>query len=69
MLPIRRLDLQNKAEKLAHDTLVKLVDQILAAKRADPAADTSALEAEIDRHVYALYGLTDVEIALVEGKI
>jgi hypothetical protein len=27
-----------------------------------------ALEAEIDRLVYALYGLTDEEIAVVEGK-
>ena len=49
------------------------VNQILTAKAADrndgPAtADTSALEAEIDRLVYALYGLTDDEIAIVEGN-
>jgi len=25
------------------------------------------LEREIDRHVYALYGLTEEEIAIVEG--
>ena len=31
------------------------------------AADTSALEREIDQHVYALYGLTPEEIAIVEG--
>jgi len=30
--------------------------------------DIPALEAEIDRLVYALYNLTDEEIALVEGK-
>jgi adenine-specific DNA-methyltransferase len=30
--------------------------------------DVSALEAEIDRLVYALYGLTDDEIDVVEGK-
>jgi hypothetical protein len=29
---------------------------------------TSRLEAEIDRLVYALYNLTDDEIALVEGS-
>jgi hypothetical protein len=45
-----------------------LVVRILDAKRADPSADTAALEAEIDRHVYALYGLTEAEIALVEGS-
>ena len=32
-----------------------------------PAADTSALEREIDQQVYALHGLTPEEIAIVEG--
>jgi hypothetical protein len=50
----------------AERNIVTLVDQILAAKRADAAADTRALEAEIDRHVYALYGLTPAEIKIVE---
>ena len=31
-----------------------------------PGADTSALEREIDEHVYALYGLTREEIIIVE---
>ena len=48
--------------------LETLVDQILITKAADPTADTSALEAEIDQLVYGLYGLTDAEIAIVEGK-
>ena len=30
--------------------------------------DTSALEREIDVLVYGLYGLTDEEILIVEGK-
>ena len=46
----------------------ELVDSILTAKKTDPAADTSALEAEIDQLVYKLYGLTDEEIAVVEGR-
>ena len=45
---------------------VRLVDRILAAKAADPDADTSAIESEIDALVYQLYGLTDSEIAAVE---
>ena len=49
-------------------TIAALVDRILAAKKADPAADTKELEAEIDALVYKLYGLTDDEIAIVEGK-
>jgi hypothetical protein len=36
-------------------------------KKKDPA-DTSALEKQIDEMVYALYGLTPDEIAIVEGK-
>ena len=47
--------------------MIELVNNILAAKDADPSADTSELEAEIDRLCYHLYGLTDEEIAVVEG--
>ena len=49
--------------------LTDLVDRILAAKDADPSAETGELEAEIDRLVYALYGLTDEEIAAVERAV
>ena len=48
--------------------IVALVEQILAAKKADKAAEVTALETEIDLLVYALYGLTEDEIAVVEGK-
>jgi hypothetical protein len=51
------------------DRVVDLVTRILAAKAANPTADTSALEREIDRMVYELYGLTEEEIALVEGAL
>ncbi len=47
---------------------VDLVDRILAAKASDPDADTGEEEAEIDRMVYALYGLTEEEAAAVEGR-
>ncbi|MCI0698350.1 hypothetical protein L0337_40900 [candidate division KSB1 bacterium] len=43
-----------------------IANQILAAKRANAAADVSALEGEIDQLVYRLYGLTAEEIAIVE---
>ena len=42
--------------------------KILDVKRANPLTDVAALEAEIDRLVYALYGLTEEEIVVVEGK-
>lgn len=48
--------------------LFKASDQILAPMRADAGAGTSAPEAEIDRHVYALYGLTPAEIKIVEDS-
>lgn len=50
------------------NSISTLVDKILAAKKADSTADTSKLEAEIDRLVYALYGLTNDEIKIVEGR-
>ena len=49
--------------------ITNLVNEILAAKGADPAADTSNLENEIDKLVYDLYDLTDDEIAIVEGSV
>jgi len=32
-------------------------------------SDLSAFKVGIDRMVYQLYGLTDVEIAVVEGRV
>jgi hypothetical protein len=49
--------------------IINKVDQILQQKQQDPAADTSALEAEIDRMVYKLYGLTEEEVRIVEGSM
>jgi adenine-specific DNA-methyltransferase len=46
--------------------IVGLVDQILTAKRANPAADLTAFEVDLNARVTALYGLTPDEIRLVE---
>jgi adenine-specific DNA-methyltransferase len=48
--------------------IIFLVDKILATKKSDPSADTSALESQIDALVYKLYDLTSEEIATVEEK-
>lgn len=45
--------------------IIELVQKIISAP---DSPDVPQLEAEIDRLVYALYNLTDEEIALVEGK-
>ncbi len=46
-------------------SFINLVDKILESKKH--GKDTTALEAEIDRMVYELYGLTDEEVRVVEG--
>ena len=48
---------------------IRLVDSIMTVKATDPSADTGKLEAEIDQLVYALYELTEEEIAVVESHI
>jgi len=65
-LPIRPIDFAVASERAQHDAIVRVVERILAAKKNNPAADTSALEREIDQQVYALYGLTPEEIKIVE---
>ena len=47
-------------------TITDLVDRILTAKTADPSADITSLESEIDRHVNARYHITADEIDIVE---
>ncbi|MGC8738115.1 MAG: Eco57I restriction-modification methylase domain-containing protein, partial [Candidatus Hydrogenedens sp.] len=45
----------------------ELVDKILAEKKQNPQADTSAWEREIDRLVYQLYDLKPEEIKIIVG--
>jgi hypothetical protein len=54
------------AENESQTIIINNVKTILKAKSANPSADTTALESEIDRLVYQLYGLTDEEIAIIE---
>lgn len=61
IIPIPDIEIQKQ------EPLTTLVTRILALKRSDPQADTRAEEAEIDRLVYGLYGLTEEEVRLVEG--
>ena len=60
-IPIRKASVDQQ------ERIIKLVDRITEKKNLDPSADTSAIEREIDQQVYALYGLTPEEIAIVEG--
>jgi len=78
-LSIRRINFSDPADKARHDKMVTLVDSMLGlhkqlaaakseAQRAILQRQIDATDAEIDRLVYDLYGLTAEESALVEGK-
>ena len=53
----------------ARAPFVRLMDEILAARAADPGADTERMEWDIDKMVYDLYGLTEDEAAAVERRL
>jgi hypothetical protein len=76
-LPFRRVDFSDPADKRLHDRMVTLVDSMIAFNKQRAAAKSvaqgaivqrqiDAMDAEINRLVYDLYGLTAEEIALVE---
>lgn len=71
---LRPIDFANSSDVEKHDRIVALVDKMLALvpkRRAETNPQAAAqLYMQItatDRLVYELYGLTDEEIALVEG--
>ena len=53
---------------ILQEPIIALVDTILTAKHNNPNADITVEEMAIDRLVYQLYGLTDEEVAIIEGK-
>ena len=76
-LPIRTINFSDPTDKSRHDQIVKLVEQMLAAKeklsQSKTDAETHRLEAhcasldcQIDAAVYELYGLTKEEMQIVE---
>ena len=78
LLPLPSLDAKKAIDRSRRDRLVGLVDRLLslssrlpmtksAAERDRIVRQQEALTAEVDRLVYELYGLTEAEIAMVEG--
>ncbi len=80
-LPIRRIDFSDAADVARHDKMVEMVEEMLRLqkeraeaealkddRRHDLARRIERLDREIDALVYELYGLTEEEIALVEGR-
>jgi hypothetical protein len=63
---IKSIPVPNATTKQQNE-ISSLVETILKMKKQDISADTSALEREIDRLVYGLYGLTEEEVEVVES--
>jgi uncharacterized protein with gpF-like domain len=73
------MNLKNETEKAMHDKMVALVENMLELHKRLASAKTpqekemlsrqiASTDAAIDKLVYALYGLTEEEIRIVEGK-
>jgi hypothetical protein len=78
-LPIRPIYFSNQTDKSHHDRMVQLVEQMLALHKQLANAKTGheqtliqrqidATDRQIDKLVYELYGLTEDEIKIVEGR-
>lgn len=64
---VEKLIIRRTSDK-EREPIIQIVNRILTVKNRDPAADTTALEREIDCLVYKLYDLTPEEIKLVEER-
>jgi hypothetical protein len=78
-LPIRVVNLSDATQRSQHENMVMRVDAILDAKKKLAQAITdkdttyyrnkcAALERQIDRLVYDLYGLTAEEVTFIEAE-
>ncbi|RJP54566.1 MAG: restriction endonuclease subunit M [Anaerolineaceae bacterium] len=78
-LPIRAIDFTNPAEKSQHDKMVTLVSHMLELHKSKAGAQTQSeqdvyerqiksVDEQIDSLVYELYGLSEEEVRIVEGK-
>jgi len=62
-LPVKKVSMAEQ------EPFISTVDNILAAKKENPQADTAHWEQEIDNLVYNLYGLTEEEIKIIENNV
>lgn len=78
-VPIRAIDFSDPQDVTRHDRMVSMVDQMLSLNKQLQEARTphektalqrqiEATDRQIDSLVYELYGLTEDEIGIVEGK-
>ncbi len=76
-IPIRPINFSDPTEKAAHDRMVSLVERMLALHKQSPRTpqekemlqrEIESTDRAIDAMVYQLYGLTEEEIKIVEGR-
>ncbi|MFA5415168.1 MAG: hypothetical protein WC295_06710 [Methanoregula sp.] len=78
-MPIRTINFSDPTDKTRHDRMVTLVtqqldlnkrlqDARLEQEKTQLSRQIAATDASIDKLVYELYGLTEEEIAIVEGS-
>ncbi len=76
-LPIRPINFDDPADKARHDKLVSLVERMLALHKQSPRTpqeqemvkrEIESTDMGIDGLVYELYGLSEEEIRIVEGR-
>jgi hypothetical protein len=78
-LPAKQLNMSEPAYKSLYEGIVSLVEQMLELNKQLPKAKTEqdktviqrqieGTDREIDKLVYELYGLTEEEVKVVEGK-
>ncbi len=78
-LPIRRINFSDRADKARHDRMVGLVERMLALHKRKAEAKSENQRAQLEREInvtdeqidglaYELYGLTEEEVRVVEGK-
>jgi hypothetical protein len=64
--PLQGIPLPNDTGSKTAKKIEQFVDKILAAKAADPKADATSFERQIDNLVYRLYNLTSDEVKVIE---
>jgi hypothetical protein len=78
-IPVYQIEFADPADRARHDRMVALVERMLTLHKQQAAATTGhdktligrqieATDRQIDRLVYELYGLTEEEIGIVEGR-
>ena len=68
ILHIMNYDWEVRGGTKLSEPLRSLIEEIISMKEKNPGADISSLESQIDQLVYQLYGLTNEEIAVIEGS-